>query len=359
MPHWEKSVISHKLATSIFVMIALLLLKIAEASKEEMLVSLDENALMEARLSADAMIGTAKGRTSDFNADPTIVRTSVQKSGPLDDLAATANDVASTIQQPGSIFADPLSSGGKGPWMVVIPKGSFHMGCVSGEDCLQSAFPVHDVTISQPFAVSKYEVTFEDFDRFTLAMLAQDECMDDGPRWRSMAHDEGWGRGRRPVINVSWCKARKYAEWLSHATGHYYRLLTEAEWEYAARAGSSSTYSWGNSIGCNQANCSGDLCADGFEYTAPVGSFESNAFGLHDMHGNVQEWVEDCWNGSYLGGPIDGSAWNTGDCDMRVLRGGSWYSNPWNLGSSFRDSNSAKDGNYNIGFRVARLLLTQ
>ena len=168
--------------------------------------------------------------------------------------------------------------------MVVIPAGRFRMGCVSGQDCGgDREFPVHEVTIPQAFAVSKYEVTFEDYDRFT---------------YPNRVDDEGWGRGRRPVINVSWSDAQEYVAWLSRQTGQTYRLLSEAEWEYVARAGSSSLYSWGNDIGSNRANCA-DLdefgtCGDQWEYTAPVGSFPANAFGVHDMHGNVTEWVEDC-----------------------------------------------------------------
>ena len=149
---------------------------------------------------------------------------------------------------------------------------------------------------------------------------------------------EGWGRGRRPVINVSWNDAQDYVEWLSAQTGHAYRLLSEAEWEYVARAGSSTTYSWGNDIGSNRANCHRIAGANGTrdDQTAPVGSFAANAFGVHDMHGNVYEWVEDCWNASYAGAPTDGSAWRSGECERRVLRGGSWDYLPGFLRSALR-----------------------
>ncbi len=241
----------------------------------------------------------------------------------------------------GQTFSDALSSGGQGPEMVVIPVGRFRMGCVSGQECYDDEFPVHDVTIPQAFAVSKHEVTFEDYDRYT---------------YPNRVDDAGWGRGRRPVINVSWNDAQDYVEWLSAQTGQTYRLLSEAEWEYVARAGSSTLYSWGNEIGSNRANCDGCGSQWDFDRTAPVGSFAANAFGVHDMHGNVWEWVEDCWNGSYAGASPDGSAWRSGDCERRVLRGGSWVVNPRDLRSAIRDWYSSGYRSSSLGFRVARTL---
>ena len=135
---------------------------------------------------------------------------------------------------------------------------------------------------------------------------------------------EGWGRGLRPVRNVSWYDAMAYTEWLWEQTGDRYRLPTEAEWEYAARAGSTTAYSWGDSIGRNRANCDGCASLWDGERTALVGTFKANGWGLYDMHGNVWEWVQDCWNDNYEGAPTDGTAWLSGDCDRRVLRGGSW-----------------------------------
>ena len=244
--------------------------------------------------------------------------------------------------QPGETFSDALSSGGRGPEMVVIPVGRFRMGCVSGQECDDDEFPVHDVTIPQAFAVSKYEVTFEDYDRYT---------------YPNRVDDEGWGRGRRPVINVSWNDARDYVEWLSAQTGHAYRLLSEAEWEYVARAGSTTQYSWGNDIGSNRANCFGCGSQWDIRQTAPVGSFPANAFGVNDMHGNVWEWVEDCWNGSYAGAPSDGSAWRSGDCEGRVMRGGSWFRSPRYLRSAYRFFRYTTGNQYEYnGFRVARTL---
>ena len=138
------------------------------------------------------------------------------------------------------------------------------------------------------------------------------------------ADDESWGRGSRPAINVNRHDARSYCSWLTRRTGKEYRLLSEAEWEYAARAGTRTRYSWGDDIGRNRANCDGLRQPLGtMRKTAPVGSFFANSFGLFDMHGNVWEWVEDCWHDSYVGAPLDESAWTTGgNCDLRVLRGG-------------------------------------
>ena len=134
----------------------------------------------------------------------------------------------------------------------------------------------------------------------------------------------------------SWNDAKEYVGWLSSQTGAEYRLLSESEWEYAARAGSGTKYSWGNEIGVNRANCARCDSQWDFKQTAPVGSFAPNAFGLYDMHGNVYEWVEACWNASYAGAPSDGSAWRSGNCAERVLRGGSWGDVPWNLRAAYR-----------------------
>ena len=256
-----------------------------------------------------------------------------------------AAEEAARRMAPGRVFREPLRSGGEGPQMVVLPAGSFRMGCLSNDDdCEDDEKPVHEVRISRPFAVSVYEVTFEEYDRFT------------DSTGRGRADDWGWGRGRRPVINVSWEDAQAYVSWLSSQTGAEYRLLSESEWEYAARAGSSAKYSWGDAIGRNRANCWRDECGDEWEYTAPVGSFEPNGFGLYDMHGNVWEWVEDCWNGSYQGAPTDGSAWTQGDCERRVLRGGSWSSLPRFLRSASRYWFTTGFRHIYIGFRVVRTL---
>ena len=230
------------------------------------------------------------------------------------------------------------------PEMVVIPGGRFRMGCVSGLDCSSREQPVHTVRVGR-FELSKYEVTFEEYDRFTAAT------------GRERADDEGWGRGRRPVINVSWEDAVAYTRWLSQQTGQRYRLPSEAEWEYAVRAGTETKYSWGNEneMYHNRTNCDFS-CGDQWQETAPVGSFPPNGWGLHDMHGNVWEWVQDCWNESYQGAPTDGSAWEIGDCSRRVLRGGSWVNTTSGVGSPERGPGSATTGSKFGGFRVARTI---
>ena len=235
------------------------------------------------------------------------------------------------------------------PEMVVVPLGSFMMGSndYDGEK------PVHKVTIATPFAAAKFDVTFAEWD----ACVASGGC-------KHKPEDQGWGRGNRPVINVSWDDATKeYLPWLSRKTGKTYRLLTEAEWEYAARGVTNAsavhtTYSWGNDIGKNQANC--DDCGSQWDgkQTAPVGSFKPNAFGLYDMHGNVWQWVQDCWHDKYQGAPTDDSAWETSctESSGRVLRGGSWYNYPRYLRAASRDRYTTDHRYYGFGFRLARTL---
>ena len=238
------------------------------------------------------------------------------------------------------------------PEMVVIPAGTFRMGCVSGQDCEDDEFPVHDVTIPQAFEVSVYEVTFAQWD----ACVAGGGCGGYRP------DDKSWGRGYRPVINVSWEDAQAFVSWLSRYTGENYRLLSETEWEYVARAGTETAYSMGDTIRRNQANCSGSriwragICRDRWDSPAPVGSFQANEFGVYDMHGNVWEWVEDCWNDSYAGAPSNDSAWLSGDCSLRVFRGGGWAGPPGNLRSAFRGANATGYRIGSLGFRVARTL---
>ena len=195
----------------------------------------------------------------------------------------------------------------------------------------------------QSFALSKCEVTFEEYAPFVAVT---------GRR----TNDAGRGRGSRPVINVSWEDAVAYTEWLSAQTGKNYRLPSEAEWEYAARGGTTTRYSWGDDIGRNLANCDGCGSQWDDEKTASVGSFPANAWGLHDMHGNVWEWVQDCWNGSYQGAPADGSAWENGDCGRRVLRGGSWIDRPRNLRAANRSRFNTGVRYFIDGFRIARTI---
>ena len=231
------------------------------------------------------------------------------------------------------------------PEMVVVPAGKFMMGSVNGN---ANERPVHEVTIPQPFAAGKYEVTFAEWE----ACVAGGGCTSN----KSPA-DMGWGKGRRPVIDVTWNDAKEYVSWLSRKTGQSYRLLTEAEWEYAARARSTSAYAWGDNIGTGNANCNGCRSQWDNKQTAPVGSFAPNAFGLYDMHGNVWEWCEDNWHNDYTGNPpADGSVWRGGDDSLRVVRGGSWSSIPRSLRSAFRYGYHPDLRIDFIGFRVARTL---
>ena len=248
----------------------------------------------------------------------------------------------------GEVFRDALSSGGKGPEMVVLPTGGFRMGSTAGETGRDSdEGPVRMVNISKRIAMGRYEVTFADYDRFVAATRGR------------RPNDRGWGRGRRPVIDVSQEDAKAYATWLSAQTGKTYRLPSEAEWEYAARAGTRTRYtrySWGDEIGVNRANCNGCGSERDSRQTVPVGSFEPNAFGLYDMHGNVWEWVADCWHGNYEGAPTDGSAWTT-NCDgsrRAVVRGSSWDDVPRYLRSAFRNRDTPSSRFVSGGFRLVQ-----
>ena len=235
---------------------------------------------------------------------------------------------------------------GELPAMVVLSAGRFRMGCLSGDgECDRDEKPIREVAIAS-FAMSKHEVTFAQWDA----------CVSGGGCGGHRPDDEGWGRADRPVVNVSWEDAQSYVSWLSRETGEEYRLPTEAEWEYAARAGTTTKYSWGNEVGVNRANCDG--CGSHWDHsrTAPAGSFPANAWGLHDMHGNVWEWVRDCWNNSYAGAPVDGSAWLGGNCSLRVMRGGSWVSDSRFLGAADRVRYTSGNRDGLVGFRVARTL---
>ena len=187
------------------------------------------------------------------------------------------------------------------------------------------------------------EVTFKQYDSYAKVT------------GKTLPKDEGWGRGNRPVINVNWHESRDYADWLSKKTGHRFRLPTEAEWEYAARAGSTGKYSWGNDINCTQARYGNDNGNCGNEHkTVPVGSYQPNSFGLYDMHGNVLEWVYDCWNDNYRGAPINGKAWIKGDCEKRGFRGGAWFYSPQYIRSASRNWSYAAHQFFYFGFRLVR-----
>ena len=241
------------------------------------------------------------------------------------------------LLQPGRVFRDcPVEC----PEMVVVPAGIFMMGSPPDEEGRDDDEAPHRVTVAGPFAVGKFEVTFAEWD----ACAAAGGC-------KHQPGDQGWGRGKRPVINVSWDDITKeYLPWLSHKTGKVYRLLTEAEWEFAARSGTTTPYATGRTIKKSQAHFESD------KGTITVGAFPPNGFGLHDMHGNVWEWVHDCWNGDYRSAPSDGSAWTAGDCGLRILRGGSWSGNARSLRAANRGGNTLGDRDLDTGFRVARTL---
>jgi formylglycine-generating enzyme required for sulfatase activity len=252
------------------------------------------------------------------------------------------------------------------PEMVVLPRGSFWMGSPDSEEN-SSEHPRHQVRIDYPLAVGKYTVTWDEYE-LCVAMRGCDEP----------SSDAGFGRGEKPVIDVSWEEAKKYVAWLSRMTGKLYRLLSEAEWEYAARGITTvdaphPKYFWGDDDKdiCTHANLAdqsfreagyyGDIadCDDKFPTTAPVGQFPANAFGLHDMAGNVWQWVEDNWHDNYADNPpADGSVWKGGNQTKRVLRGGSWYDNPRFLRAARRNWRDTEYRYDDIGFRVARTLFT-
>jgi formylglycine-generating enzyme required for sulfatase activity len=255
-------------------------------------------------------------------------------------LLGVAVDHAAIAMEPGSDFKDCENSC---PVMVMLPPGKFMMGSREDDsDMRASEQPIHEVTITKSFVVSRFEVTFENWD----ACVRVGACRD---------VPDSWGRGDMPVINVSWGDAKQYVMWLSRSTGKEYRLLTEAEWEYAARAGTATRYSWAADVGTGNANCDGCGSRWDLQQTAPVGSFRPNAFGLHDMHGNVWEWVEDVWHPNYRGSPTDGSAWlEGGDPNFRVVRGGSWRNEVALIGAAVRDERNIHVAFDTLGFRVAR-----
>jgi formylglycine-generating enzyme required for sulfatase activity len=228
------------------------------------------------------------------------------------------------------------------PEMVSIPAGTFQQGNIHGED-ESSEHPIRDVSIKK-FAMGRFEVTFEEYDRFAIATD------------RPLPRDEGWGRGSRPVINVSWEDAVNYAKWLAQQTGRRYRLPAETEWEYAARNGGKDEI-WAGTSDAEQLADYAWFNINSTGRTQPVGTKKPNGLGLKDMSGNVWEWVEDCWHDDYNDAPTDNSAGlegNGGNCGMRLRRGGAWTDSPMSLRSSFRNGYSADTRSILIGFRLAQ-----
>ncbi len=265
---------------------------------------------------------------------------------------------------PGTIFRDCEVC----PEMVVVPGGTFLMGSPP-EELQRDDYegPVHEVEL-KPFAIARYEVTRSQFTSFVeeSGIPADDSCfvrtgsggrVDESKSWR----DPGYAQGPNdPVVCVDWNMAKAYLAWLSRRTGLEYRLPSEAEWEYAARGGTQTPFHVGSTITSDQANFNGTKrYGDGAKgvyrmTTTPVGSFPANVFGLHDVHGNAWEWVEDCWNDNYRNAPRDGTAWLSGNCGRRVTRGGAWSSHPGNIRSANRTRFILEYRNYNFGFRVVR-----
>lgn len=227
------------------------------------------------------------------------------------------------------------------PELVLVPAGQFSMGDLNGRGRANEQ-PVHNVKIITDFAVGKFEVTYENW----RACIRDDGC-------EFLPSDYGWGRGRVSIVGISWNDTRSYLDWITRKTGKKYRLLSESEWEYVARAGSNSEFHWGDEIGYDNANC--ENCGKRWwDRVAPVGSFSPNHWGLFDVHGNAAEWVEDCWNDSYDGAPLDGSAWLSGNCNMRVLRGGAWRTSVKSVRLSSRNPAKSEERSSTYGFRVAR-----
>jgi formylglycine-generating enzyme required for sulfatase activity len=323
-------------------------------------------------------------RTVDTDVDRLIRRLRLEQKGPPTDYVPTKEDrlhaegrikvdamfiegAPSGWFEPGAGQAEWFKDHEAGPEMVVVPAGKFMMGSTPSEiAALTKEFPddaywwetqgpQHEVTIAQPLAVGRYAVTFAEWDA----------CVADGGCNGYQPIDEGWGRGKLPVINVRWDYAKAYAAWLSGKTGKTYRLLSEAEREYSARAGTTTAFWWGSSISTSQANYDGnDTFAGGAkgvcrEKTVPVDSFAPNPWGLYNVHGNVWEWVEDCWHDTYQGAPADGSAWSTACTDgisRHGIRAGSWDDTPKYLRAAFRNGFASVIRSNSVGFRLARTL---
>ncbi len=240
------------------------------------------------------------------------------------------------------------------PEMVVVKGGTFIMGAPENEEGYRiNEGPQHRVHIDK-FAVGQFEVTFDEWEA----------CVKDGGCGGYTPKDQGWGRGKRPVIYISWDDAKAYTVWLTGKTGKTYRLLTEAQWEYVARAGSTTPFWWGISASTNQANYDDSFTSMGDKggyrgKTVPVDSFKANPWGLYNVHGNVWEWVEDHFHKSYRGAPTDGQAWvvtSNNKIATRVMRGGSWLNPSKHVRSAVRNLIYRNFRANNIGFRVARIL---
>ncbi len=239
-------------------------------------------------------------------------------------------------KKPGEIFRDCETC----PEMVVVPPGFFVMG-LGGLS--QREGPPREVIVPKPFAIGRYEVTFDEWD----ACVEARGCSHD-------PDDHKWGRGTRPVINVDYHKVEEFIAWISSKTGETYYIPSEAEWEYAHRAGTVTAFPWGDEAGVNNANCKDCKSEWSGIGTAPVGSFKPNAFGLYDTVANAFEWTADCWNTTHDGAPDTAVARTDGDCQQRVMRGGSFYYFQKVSRAAYRSKNPVNVKSYWLGFRVAR-----
>jgi formylglycine-generating enzyme required for sulfatase activity len=343
-----------------------------------------------ARFPSCAFAGGARARIEELNKQVAAVAPPVQPAPPPppvqpavgvfpSDGAAPLSTERERALRPKEVFKECDIC----PEMIVVPEGSFTMGSRASEKGRSdNEGPQHAVKIARPLAVGKFHVTVDQFTAFVTETGhdAGTKCnvfeggskMEERPglSWRNPDFAQ---TGAHPAVCLSWNDAKAYVAWLSRKTGRSYRLLTEAEWEYAARAGSTTRYPFGDDEkeSCRYANGADQTtkstipeakswtiapCTDGYAYTSPVGSFLPNAFALHDMHGNAYQWLEDCWHANYTGAPADGSARASRDCSVRVVRGGAWWVPPSGLRSARRDWTRADNRYAYIGFRLARTL---
>jgi formylglycine-generating enzyme required for sulfatase activity/predicted Ser/Thr protein kinase len=290
----------------------------------------------------------------------------------IDQWLAAHRGTSVAIPTQGEVFRDCPTC----PLMKALPPGRFAQGAAASQpDAAPMELPQHQVSIPHPLGMGVYEVTVGEFKEFADATQHKSAgCQIYDGRWQDSAelnwNNTGYTQtATHPVACVSWRDARDFAAWLSKKTHQKYRLPSESEWEYAARAGSQAPRPWQETIGnaCTQANVADQAaaqqypgwkvhpCSDGYVYTAPVGSFQPNAFGLYDMLGNVFEWVQDCWHPDYRGAPTDGAAWHdTGDCAQRDLRGGSWFTAPMLVSASARNRFEETYRSNSVGFRLVR-----
>jgi formylglycine-generating enzyme required for sulfatase activity len=284
---------------------------------------------------------------------------------------AVQRSAGAVVPAEGEVFRDCPTC----PLMKALPAGQFEQGAAAGQaDATPIELPQHRVSITFPLGVGVYEITVREFKEFADATQHKSAgCQmyngswqdSSGLNWNNVGYMQ---TATHPVACVSWRDARAYAAWLSRKTGQKYRLPSDSEWEYAARAGSAVPRPWKEDIAgaCTSANVADQTaaqqypgwkvhpCSDGYTYTAPVGSFQPNSFGLYDMLGNVFEWVLDCWHPDYRGAPTDGSAWMNGDCSQRDMRGGSWFTAPPLVSASARNRFEETYRSNSVGFRLVR-----